>query len=44
VLQHVGYKAITVVEDPEVVKRVKPDTRDIRSTGQEKVLVVAFTA
>ena len=41
-LQHIGFKSVTFLGEEDVVKKVHPSTRDIRSAGQEKLLVVAF--
>lgn len=41
-LRHVGFRSVSFVESDGVLARVRPETRDIRSSGQEKVMVLAW--
>lgn len=41
-LHHVGFKAVSFFEEKNVLARVHPVTRDARSGGQEKVLVIGW--
>lgn len=40
-LQHVGFRSVSIIGGEAEIARVHPKSRDIRSAGQEKVLVLA---